>query len=249
MKLISVAILIGLILSSCSSNRYLLTDINEDKEFLSKKIKEYKNTEGISNKPLIVVDGKPYRYDHELKDKRLELSKSDIKKIDVLKKDVGVRIYGEFAEGGVLLITTTDYKNEEKGKSQKKENIKETTLNDIIKSGKILIIIDGNEADREAFDKINPDDIESVDVLKREAAHKLFPDKDLDGVIYVKTKNTFNGSNILYLVDNKEATKGFVLNIEPNDIENITVIKDKEEIKKYTNKEYDGVVIIIMKKQ
>ncbi|WP_283636848.1 hypothetical protein [Aquaticitalea lipolytica] len=249
MKLISAAILIGLILSSCSSNRYLLTDINEDKEFLSKKIKEYKNTEGISNKPLIVVDGKPYRYDHELKDKRLELSKSDIKKIDVLKKDVGVRIYGEFAEGGVLLITTTDYKNEEKGKSQKKENIKETTLNDIIKSGKILIIIDGNEADREAFDKINPDDIESVDVLKREAANELYPEKDLDGVIYVNTKTSFSDSNVLFLVDGKEIPKEDLEKINPNDIHTITVIKDKEEQRKYTNKEYDGVVIIIMKKQ
>ncbi len=244
-----ILLLFSLALLSCSTNRYLLSDNNDDKEFLSKKINEFKKTEGITGKPLIVIDGKPYRYNHELKNKRLELSKSDIEKIDVLKKDVGIRIYGEFAEGGVLLITTKDYKNEEKGKSQKKENIKETTLNDIIKSGKILIIVDGNEASKETLDKINPDNIESVDVLRREAANELYPDKDLDGVIYVNTKASFSDSNVLFLVDGKEIPKEDLEKINPNDIHTVTVIKDKEEQKKYTNKEYDGIVIIVMKKQ
>lgn len=69
----------------------------------------------------------------------------------------------------------------------------------------------------------------------------------MDGVIYVKTKKPFLKANILYLVDNKEMDEEQVMSINPNDIHSLTVIKNKEDIKKYTSKEYDGVVIIIMK--
>ncbi len=177
-------LLIILSLVSCSSNRYVLSDTDGNKDFLKQKIDEFKKTEGISNKPIIVVDGKPYRYTHELKENKLKLSKSDIKKIDVLKKDVGIRIYGEFAEAGVLLITT---------KSELITNKEESYINSESKSldeSKIFILVDGKE----------------------------FPKEDLE-------------------------------KISPNDIESVTVIKNKEEIKKYTSKEYDGVIIIVMKKQ
>ncbi len=36
--------------------------------------------------------------------------------------------------------------------------------------------------------------------------------------------------------------------IDPIDIKSIDVIKEKESVKKYTSEDYDGVVIITMKK-
>lgn len=127
------------------------------------------------------------------------------------------------------------------------DKVAETSLTSLVKNENVLIFIDGNEATNEDIQKVDPNDVDTVEVLKKEAAKKLFPDKDLDGVIYVKTKKPFLKANILYLVDNKEMDEEQVMSINPNDIHSLTVIKNKEDIKKYTSKEYDGVVIIIMK--
>lgn len=182
MKNILIIFTVGLVLFNCSSNRYVLTDENDDKDFLKEKIKEFEKVEGISNKPIIVVDGKPYRYTHELKEAKLELSKADIKKISVLKKETGIRIYGDYAEGGVIVISKFDSTDKKLDKEE------EESLATLAKNGKVLFFINGIEATEEDIQKIDPNDVETVEVLKGEAARKLFPDKDLDGVIYIKTK-------------------------------------------------------------
>lgn len=107
MKLFFKLLFVLVLFSSCSANRYLLKDENkEDSKFLIHKIKEAKiNEELASNKPIIVVDGKPNRYNFELKENKLDLYKSDIEKIDIMRKDAGISIYGKFAEKGVILIT------------------------------------------------------------------------------------------------------------------------------------------------
>ncbi|MEZ4855227.1 MAG: hypothetical protein R2812_01975 [Gelidibacter sp.] len=209
----------------------------KDSEFLIRKINEAKtNGELTSNKPIIVVDGKPKRYHFELKENKLDFYKSDIKKIDILKNDVGIRIYGEFAKKGVVVITTKNLDKEA-----------ETSLTSLVKNKNVLIFLDGNEATNDDIQKVDPNDVDTVEVLKKEAAKKLFPDKDLDGLIYIKTKKPFLKANILFLVDNKETDKDQVMSIDPKDIQSLTVIKDKEAMKKYTQKEYDGIVVIEMK--
>lgn len=62
------------------------------------------------------------------------------------------------------------------------------------------------------------------------------------------TKSIYN-NKVLYLIDGKEASQEKIEKIEPNDIETITVIKNKDEISKYTANNYDGVVLIDMKKK
>ncbi|MEN3323911.1 hypothetical protein VP395_09240 [Mariniflexile soesokkakense] len=173
-------LLIVLLVYNCSTSRYVLNDQNKaDKNFLISKINESKAKGEISsNKPIIVVDGKPFRYNFELKENKLELVKSDIKKIDVLKKEVGMRIYGDFAEGGVMLITTTP---EVASKDTNSENSD-------IDNKNILFLVDGKQVTSEVIKSINPNDIDSVDVLKDEASKKLYPDKSYDGIIHVKMK-------------------------------------------------------------
>jgi hypothetical protein len=178
MKLFFPFLVILLIASSCTSNRYVLSDSNDDKDFLKQQIKVYKKTKGISNKPIIVLDGIPYRYSHELKEKPLTISKSDIKEISILKKEAALRIYGDFAKGGVLLITT--------------------------------------KVEREPIQKSND--------------NKGFDDK-----------------NILFIVDGKIVERSFALSLNPNDIETLTVIKNKEDIMDYTSGNYDGVILIVTK--
>lgn len=186
MKNIFKTLLILVMLSGCASNRYVLNDNNKvDKTFLVKEIKKAKKEGKISsNKPIIVVDGVPKRYSHELKEKKLNLSKGNIKEINILKQDIGVRLYGDFAKGGVFVITTQqeiDMKDKQKSDEGK-------SLNSLFKNNKILVFIDGKEATSGQLKNIKPNDIDTVSVLKSEAAKKLFSNKSLDGVIYITLK-------------------------------------------------------------
>lgn len=55
---------------------------------------------------------------------------------------------------------------------------------------KPLIIIDGVEQIKDdAIDKLNPNIIESISVLKDESSVKLYGEKGKDGVILITTKN------------------------------------------------------------
>ena len=101
---------------SCSDKRYLLTDKTNDNkylyEFIDKSVKEGK----ISNKPLLVIDGYPFKYD-DLNKNRIQIAKADIEDIVCLSKNGGEEvIYGSSGENGVVLIIT----NKNKGKSTEK---------------------------------------------------------------------------------------------------------------------------------
>ncbi len=52
----------------------------------------------------------------------------------------------------------------------------------------------------------------------------------------------------LYIVNDKVASKDVLKSIAPDEIASIDVIKNKDEIRKYTSKNYDGVIIITLKK-
>ena len=138
MKTIFKLLLIGLIISSCSTNRYLLLDKGKDKYFLANKIKEMAKNGDISKRPIIVIDGEPYRYDYELKNAKLKISKDDIKQIDRVKLDVGIKIYGEAGKNGVLLITT---------KSDT------TTVSKSFDKSKVLILLEDKEISKEEMNK------------------------------------------------------------------------------------------------
>lgn len=174
MKNLTALVAILILFSCCSSNRYLLTDKDKkDKKFLFTTIKEAKAKGEISSiKPIIVIDGKPLRYDIELKEHNLPFSKSEIKEINILKRDVGIRIYGDFAEGGVLVITTKD------------DTIEEKTF----ENSNILFLVDGVEVSKEDAEAINPNNIETVNILKGEASKKLYPNENYDGVIQIHMK-------------------------------------------------------------
>lgn len=65
-------------------------------------------------------------------------------------------------------------------------------------------------------------------------------------------KNIFisdnNGKNPLYVIDGKEVSKEKIMDMNPESIESVTVLKDKSAIEKYGDKAKDGVIIIKTKK-
>ena len=173
MKKISPLLIIVFLITSCSSNRYLLTDRGKDKNFLEETIKKISKEGKISKKPVVVIDGVPYRYDIELKSKKLEISKEDISKIESLKHDVGIAIYGKAAKAGVLIVTT-------KSKLAKKE--------ESIDNKTILYLLDDKAITKSELEKISPDDIESIDVIKGKENTMKYTQENYDGVIIIHLK-------------------------------------------------------------
>jgi TonB-dependent SusC/RagA subfamily outer membrane receptor len=132
----------------------------------------------------------------------------------------------------------------------------------------LLYIVDGvpQPTDSDIKD-IDPDKIESVSVLKNESATALYGEKAANGVILIttkgKSKQLFNFKadrlvieggndkpipNALYIIDGVKQSKEFDPNdLDPNQIKDITVLKDKDSIKLYTDKDHDGVLLITTK--
>lgn len=119
-------------------------------------------------KPLFIVDGKEIT-----KDDMNSIDPNIIEKVEVIKDDNATRLYGDKGKDGVILITS------------KKENSSKYTvkLND-----EALYKIDGKEVKKAEVDKLNPDDIESVNVFKGNKAIEKYGEKAKNGVVEITTK-------------------------------------------------------------
>lgn len=150
---------------------------------------------------------------------------------------------------------------------------------------KALIIVDGKPLQQNRdLDKINSNDIKSINVLKGKAATAIYGKQGKNGVIEISKKksqknetltepkelivkgyriesaaNTKNNTeenqflikgnkDVLYILDGKPLTKGTDMNfLNPNDIEAITVLKDKAAAAIYGEQGKNGVVLITTK--
>ena len=123
-----------------------------------------------------------------------------------------------------------------------------------------LYIIDDKESTMAALKLISPSDIESIDVLKGDAAYNAYGEKGKNGVVTVVTKEAkrkvFDTEKVvsnmldndpLFIIDGKESTNEKMKALNPNDIESITVLKDEAAEKKYGDKGKKGVIEIITK--
>ncbi|MEZ0180633.1 hypothetical protein B0A75_06025 [Flavobacterium oncorhynchi] len=104
-KNLAIAIISLLSFSMYSQNRYELQDEGAEKLYLSDTIISLAKNKTITNQPIVVIDGKPYRF-QDLEKEKIQLHKDEIKKIVPLERQIGINIYGNFAEAGVLIITT-----------------------------------------------------------------------------------------------------------------------------------------------
>jgi len=131
---------------------------------------------------------------------------------------------------------------------------------------KPLHIVNGEEYKGE-MSELNPDDIESINIVKGAAAAKKYGDKGKNGVVEIQLKADktakkevkdfgkdkpelqINGIDKLLFIVNGEAYKGDIRALNPDDIASINVLKDEAAIKKYGDKGKDGVVLIQLKKE
>lgn len=79
------------------------------------------------------------------------------------------------------------------------------------------------------------------------AGNKTLPENQAVKPDTTKSATYAVAPDVMYLVDGKEATSAEVQSLDPNTIESVNVIKDKEMIKKYTNKKVEGVILVTLK--
>lgn len=168
----------------------------------------------LKNDPLIFVDKKRVTSD-ELK----QLNRDDIESVSVLKEKSATAIYGDEGKDGVILIET-------------KKNIKNY---DVISVGSGSM--DSLRGDvKDIIMKIDKNSLEF-----RDRATLRIRSGDVGQVF----KNP-----LLIIIDGEKMPKDFELNtIDPNDIESISVLKDKSAIDTYGDEGKDGVIIITRKTQ
>jgi hypothetical protein len=122
-----------------------------------------------------------------------------------------------------------------------------------------VIILDGNEVDREKLSKFSPDLISSISVLKEKSAISVYGDKGKDGVILITSKKKAENEagdkaestadndgpkNPLIIIDDMITDRTTLKGIDPNMIESISVLKNQT---KYGEKGKDGVIIVKLK--
>ncbi|MFB6320822.1 hypothetical protein [Saccharicrinis sp. FJH54] len=95
-----------LVFFNCVNSRYLLDNKGTDKRFLIEQIKAISEENELSKHPILVIDGIEYVNVDEINLRKTGLQKRDIKKIELLKKEPAIRIFGDEGKRGVLLITT-----------------------------------------------------------------------------------------------------------------------------------------------
>ncbi|MDO4229535.1 MAG: TonB-dependent receptor plug domain-containing protein [Capnocytophaga sp.] len=126
-----------------------------------------------------------------------------------------------------------------------------------------LYVIDGKEVVSNELRKFSPDNIESVNVLKSSEATKKYGEKGKNGVVEIQTKGKIGEiiakkvsedekggelSEALIIIDGKESDHATLSQIDPKNIETVSVLKDLKATETYGEKGKNGVVLVKMKK-
>ncbi|WP_231490672.1 TonB-dependent receptor plug domain-containing protein [Pedobacter sp. Leaf170] len=176
--------------------------------------------DSTSKRPLLyVIDGvKQFDTDFTIK----KLNPNDIKAITVLKNDKGSKLFGNEGNNGVVLVTTKFGLNSP-------EN---TLLRARIKA--LNTYADNGETSKLALKGDNLNDSSKVRIYSHNAPFK--------GINAGKQTN-----QPLYIVDGEKVESASIELLDPNTIQSVTVLKDKDSIISYGLAASNGVVLITTK--
>lgn len=178
-----------------SQSRYELLDNGMEKFFLTDSISKMTQIGLITNQPIVVINGTPFRY-QDLEKQKLPLSKMAIEKIIAIDKQKGINIYGIYGEAGVIIITTFKTKiflleNEDELQYFLVDTIKTAFEKNQINDSP-LIAIDGVPI---KYDKtlnsivlpIKKEIIVDVTILNKDSSHVIYGEDEINGAIIITT--------------------------------------------------------------
>lgn len=109
----------------------------------------------------------------------------------------------------------------------------------------LIYEINGRISTKFEMEKIHPDQIASIDILKGNSAVALYGENAKEGVVRIKLKGE---AQPLYVIDGEISTKVALDNLKPEQIEAIDVLKGEKATAAYGEKGKNGVIIIRVKK-
>ena len=216
---------------------------------------------GDSLNVLVFVDGVEKDMDVIKK-----MDSKDIAEIRVLKDEKAVEQYGDKAKGGVIIVSTKVINT-----NQDKNVNSETKIVVNIKEGmdNALYVVDGIQQKSGDLNKIDPNTIASMNVLKGEAATRLYGEDAKHGVVIISTKTldskddltrteksvshivirgkSLKDADPLYVVDGKVMKNFDESSLDSEKIESISVLKGDIALKKYGSKAKNGVIEVTLK--
>lgn len=217
------------------------TELEKESDQKGIKIRKNKNqqdlrikkAEGFNNDPNSLVNrwnkGNPlYIVDGKEMDNLDALDPKLIESITVLKDVSAIDLYGAKAKNGAVIICTNQAM---KGTNEQ------------------LVIVDGKEYSYDQIEKISPDQIASIDVLKGKSATDFYGEKGKNGVIIIKTKGVDYKESI-YFLDGKKVDQQEAFNHMNSRqmIKNIIRLDAEQAKEKYGPAGKNGVVEIYSKK-
>jgi TonB family protein len=201
---------------------------------LKGEVTEIRLHDGNSNNPpLYILDGK------ELSNEEIKtIEPNTIESINVLKNASATAIYGEKAKNGVIMITTKNSKLQE----VVVQGFKAEPKNDGSKPNE-EIVVQGFKAEPKN-DGSKPNEEVVVQGFKAKPKNDGMPLKEVVIVGYADNKK---GADPLYIKEGKIISKAELSEINPNDIESISVLKDKSATDKYGDDAKNGAIEITLK--
>jgi hypothetical protein len=142
------------------------------------KLKNVEYTYDSIAKPTIYIDGKLFNFDISL------IDQNQIESMNVIKGEDAKNLYN--SPQGVILIKTKSNANKADYSLSAGKAVFRIKDGDGENDTNPMIIIDGKKVDKKVLKKLNPNNIESIEVFKDEKAIKLY--NAPNGVIVVKTK-------------------------------------------------------------
>ena len=231
---------------------------------LKKKKKKVKKNQIAPTPPKVV---EPIKHEVVVAPEMPELPELPIVLSDTIKvKEVQKETLEEaLKELGNVEIESPEFQKElkEKIKKAKKKNKKAKIKFD--SKNAPLCLLNGIEISNEVMNKLDPDKIESISVLKDAAGVSIYGVKGENGVILIQTKSAVKKNNSkknkvirikgktknppLFVIDGVEYTGSKTMkDIDSNDIKTINVLKDDSAIDKYGKKAKHGAIEITTKK-
>ncbi|OUR96043.1 hypothetical protein A9Q86_16320 [Flavobacteriales bacterium 33_180_T64] len=191
-------------IQTTGNNIYLIEEETEENKNNTKTtINAYENESSNvliieeGDDPIFVVDGKIVK-----KSLFEDIDSDDIKSINILKGKVALESFGDKGKNGVVIMT-------KKGSNSfiYKTN-KDTDVNvdfEFIETDgkKPLMLLNGNEVSDFKLKSMDPNSIDTIEILKGENAIKIYGDHGKDGVVLINSKKhmLLSGDNNSVLVE------------------------------------------------
>ena len=167
-------IVFGFLTFNGFAQEYLLADENSDANMLAEFIKKSIAEKKLKENPVIVVNERVLK---ETELNKLNFYKSEIVGISIMAMDNAqmVDFYGKQSLNGVILIETKPFQ----------ERAAKT-----ISDSKVLYLLNDKPITQAELEKINPDKIKSVDVIKNKKEILKYTSEKIDGVVIIKMKKS-----------------------------------------------------------